>query len=189
MILDAAHFTDYRAQKFGYDILAKMPDSISYSLIIKENGDIHGLDDLVGQTVATLGAPSLGATRLAAIFANPARQPIITNVATTDEAIEKLTQGKIHAAFLPSTDIIRAWSRLANVRVIVTTEPIPEAAISASPRLELSIRKAIQIALLHAAKTDDGRDMLAQLSITGFSPATSQLYAGYSNALKQYWGY
>jgi len=34
LILDEAHFTDYRAQKMKFTVLAKIPNTVTYSLII-----------------------------------------------------------------------------------------------------------------------------------------------------------
>ena len=33
MVLDAAHFTNYRADKMNYNVLVKLPDTVSFSLV------------------------------------------------------------------------------------------------------------------------------------------------------------
>jgi len=71
LVLDAAHFTDYRAQKLGYHVLAKIPDTVTYSLVTRDSELLLDAGDLVGKRVATLGIPSIGAARLNGLFPNP----------------------------------------------------------------------------------------------------------------------
>lgn len=190
LILDSAHFTDYRSKKLGYKVLAKVPDSVSYSLVVRKNTDPVGLNDLIGKRVATLGAPSLAATRLSAIFANPVRQPVTVNVSTSAEGIKVLTEKKnVLAAFLPTDYVIKHLETHDDLKAIIMTEPMPPAAISASPQVDPVVVKAIQDALLEAKKTPDGKAMLKKVGLAAFSPASSELYAGYSHSLQQYWGY
>jgi hypothetical protein len=80
MVLDAAHFTDYRASKYGYRVVAKIPDSVSYSLIVKTDNFVFEPAELTGKRIATLGTPSIGAARLSTMFPNPVRQPIVVEV-------------------------------------------------------------------------------------------------------------
>jgi phosphonate transport system substrate-binding protein len=55
LAVDAAHFTDYRVQKQRWQVLAKIPDSVSYSLITRDNAGILDPADLVGRRIATFG--------------------------------------------------------------------------------------------------------------------------------------
>ncbi len=190
LILDSAHFTDYRSKKLGYKVLAKVPDLVSYSLVVRKNNNPVALNDLIGKRVATLGAPSLAATRLSAIFANPARLPVTVNVSTPAEGIKVLTEKKnVLAAFLPTAYVIKHLQTHDDLKAIIMTEPMPPAAISASPQVDPAVLKTIQDALLEAKETPDGRVMLQKVGLAAFSPASSELYAGYSHALQQYWGY
>ena len=64
LVLDDAHFTDYRVQKFGFHVLAKIPGTTSYSLIVPRHKPVRDPLELAGKTVASFGPPSIGATRL-----------------------------------------------------------------------------------------------------------------------------
>ena len=55
LVLDAAHFTDYRAKKLGFKVLAKIPDTVSYSLIVGSGALVIDPIELIGKTVATPG--------------------------------------------------------------------------------------------------------------------------------------
>ena len=190
LILDSAHFTDYRAKKLGYKVLAKVPDLASYSLVVRKHNKRVYLNNLIGKPVATLGSPSLAATKLNAIFANPVRQPITVEVATPADGLKRLTVDKnVLAAFLPTDFVMKHLQANDDISAIVMTEPMPPAAVSASPRLDPAVRKAIQDALLQAATTPEGKIMLEQVGLKEFSTASPQLYAGYSRSLEQYWGY
>ena len=61
LVLDAAHFTDYRIKKQGYTVLAKLPDTVSFSIVSSEDNFILDVDELIGLRVATMPSPSLGA--------------------------------------------------------------------------------------------------------------------------------
>ena len=75
LILDAAHFTGYRAREMGFDILAKVPGTVSYSVVTPESSLIIDIDELVGKKIATLGPPSMGAAKVSLLVDKPLRHP------------------------------------------------------------------------------------------------------------------
>ncbi len=189
LVLDAAHFTDYRAQKMNFEILAKIPDTVSYSLIVPENTLIFDPTELTGKTIASLGPPSIGAARLSAMFPNPVRQPIIVEVSSSAEGMDLLVNGRVRAAILPTPLVSQRMSGEGGIVVVTTTEPIPHIAISASPRMNKAMRDQIRSALLTADKNEEGRKMLKGIGFPKFDPATPEVYADQSNILKEFWGY
>ena len=189
LVLDAAHFTDYRARKMNFEILAKIPDTVSYSLIVPENTLIFDPIELMGKTVATLGPPSIGAARLSAMFPNPMRQPIMVEVSSSAEGMDLVVNGRVHAAILPTPLVSQRMSGEGGIVVVTTTEPIPHIAISASPRMNKAMRDQIRSALLTADKTEAGKKMLEGIGFPKFDPATPEVYADQSNILKEFWGY
>ena len=188
-VLDAAHFTDYRVNKLGYEVLAKIPDTVSYSLIVPEDVLVFEPSELIGKRIATLGSPSIGAARLAAMFPNPMRQPIIVEVGSSEKGMQMLLQGKVHAAILPTPLVFRQMSGAGGISVVMTTEPIPHIALSASGSVDPELRKAVRKALIEADKTPEGRAMLKKIGFPKFDPANAGIYAGQSDMLKKYWGY
>lgn len=189
LVLDAAHFTDYRAKKMGFKVLAKIPDTVSYSLIVGSGALVIDPVELVGKTVATPGAPSIGAARLNAMYPNPVRQPIIVDSGTAEEGIQMVMKNKALAAMVPTPLVSQQMAQGGGVSVVTTTEPIPHIAFSASPKLDADTREKIRNALVNAANTDAGRAMLKAVNFERFDPANEQIYAGQSNILKEYWGY
>ncbi len=189
LVLDAAHFTDYRAKKLGFKVLAKLPDTVSYSLIVGSDALIIDPVELVGKTVATTGAPSIGAARLNAMYPNPVRQPIIVDSGTAEAGLEMVIKNKVQAAIVPTPLVSQRMAQGGGISVVTTTEPMPHIAFSASPKLDAGTREKIRSALVNAANTADGRKMLKEVNFERFDPATEQIYAGQGNILKEYWGY
>ncbi|MBT8135000.1 MAG: PhnD/SsuA/transferrin family substrate-binding protein, partial [Gammaproteobacteria bacterium] len=99
-VLDAAHFTDYRIKKQGYTVLAKLPDTVSFSIVSSEDSFILDIEELIGLRVATMPSPSLGALRLEELFTNPMRIPMYIWEINTTVAVEKLQNGELDAAII-----------------------------------------------------------------------------------------
>ena len=189
LVLDAAHFTDYRAQKQGYEILAKIPDTVSNSLVVSDQNLVIDASELIAKRIATLGVPSIGAARLNALFPNPARQPLTVEVESAEMGIKLLLTGKVTAAMLPTPVVSQQMAQGGGISVVLTTEPIPHIALSASPRIPAAIRSQMRQALLDAEKSPEGREMLKAIGFERFEPATPAVYAGQSRTLKDYWGF
>ncbi|MGW8247184.1 MAG: phosphate/phosphite/phosphonate ABC transporter substrate-binding protein [Acidiferrobacterales bacterium] len=187
--LDAAHFTDYRAHKENFEVLAKIPDFVSYSLVVRQENLVFEPSELVAKTVATLGAPSIGAARLNAMFPNPMRQPSIIDVPSSEVGMKMLLDGKVYAAILPTPVVSQYMSNQAPIAVVSTTEPIPHIAVSASKNLDANTRGEIRQALIDASKTEEGRAMLQKIGFPKFDPASAKIYQGQARILKEYWGY
>ena len=186
---DAAHFTDYRAHKENFEVLAKIPDFVSYSLVVRQENLVFDASELVAKTVATLGAPSIGAARLNAMFPNPMRQPSVIEAPSSEAAMKMLLDGKVYAAILPTPVVSQYMSNQAPIAVVSTTEPIPHIAVSASKKLDANTRGEIRQALIDAGKTQEGRAMLKKIGFPKFDPASAKIYQGQARILKEYWGY
>lgn len=189
LVLDAAHFTDYRATKLGYQVLAKIPDTVSYSLVTRDSDFLVDASELVGKRVATLGIPSIGAARLNGLFPNPSRQPVTVEVGAAEQAIRQLLDGKLKAAILPTPLVAQQMASGAGLYVVLATDPIPHIGLSAAPSIDASTRSALRLALLSAHNNEKGKKMLQQIGFERFDPATASVYSGQAGILKEYWGY
>jgi ABC-type phosphate/phosphonate transport system substrate-binding protein len=189
LILDEAHFTDYRAQKMGYVVLAKIPNTVTYSLIVPRATKLDDPARLVGRRIATLGIPSMGAALLNGLFPKPSKQPIPVEVDNAAEGFELLRDAKVAAAILPTPLVREQIVRGAPFRVLLSTAPLPHMGFSAAPEISPELRLILRQALLNANKTDAGRAMLANIGIERFDPANATVYTGQGRILKEYWGY
>lgn len=185
LVLDAAHFTDYRIKRYGYVVLVKIPDTVSYSLVSRQDLLLFDAQELLGGTIATAASPSLGGVRLAEIFPNPVRQPTIIPTNNFQLALEKLHKGESDAALIP-TPLVNNDN---TVNTVMTTKPVPHMALSASPNLDIKTRQIIRRALLDATRDAKGQEMLKAINNSKFERANNALYDGYSDLLLEVWGY
>lgn len=172
LILDAAHFTGYRAKELNFEILAKVPGTVSYSVIVPDSAMVIGIDELVGKKIATLGPPSMGAAKVSLLFNNPLRQPFIYETENSEKALELLFTDEVDAAIIP-TPLVGA---LTGVAVVTTTDPTQHIALSASPLLDANLRQFIRDSLIHANSTQDGRKMLSEIGFSGFEIPDTEKY-------------
>jgi ABC-type phosphate/phosphonate transport system substrate-binding protein len=185
LVLDAAHFTDYRVKRRGYQVLAKVPDTVSFSLVTSEDLLLFDAQELIGKSIASAPSPSLAGVRIAEIFANPLRQPNLVQTDNFQRALVLLRQGKIKAALVP-TPLINGDN---SVNTVMTTQPVPHMALSASPNIDARTKKVIRDALVNATTDKDGKVMLEKMHYARFEPANNNLYDGYASLLEGIWGY
>lgn len=186
---DAAHFTAFRARKQGYHVLAKIPDSVSYTLVVRDADMVFDPSELIAKRIATLGSPSIGAARLGSMFPNPTRQPIIVEVENSQKGIQMLLDNQVYAAIIPTPIVSQAMVEGVAISVVSTTEPIPHIALSASPDIDPVTVEKIRRALITAQTQESGKMMLKKIGFPRFNPADNKIYAGQDNVLKDYWGY
>ena len=184
-VFDSAHFTDYRIQNFDYTILAKIPGTVSYSLVTHKAVLVVKPEELILKKVATMPSPELGGIRLYEIYDDPSRLPRDVTVNNSQEAVEAIANGIVDAAIVP-TSLINNYEFL---KTIITTEPVPQMAISSSPAVPMDVVQRIQMALTNANKTAEGRLMLEKIALPEFVSTDSKEYFGYSKLLKNVPGY
>lgn len=185
LILDAAHFTDYRIQRMDYTPLVKIASVVSLSLVTHEDQPVFEARELIGKPVALLSSPSMDAVRLAQLFPNPLRQPVIVRVDDSREAAEKVRDGSAAGALVP-TPMVGAFPFLYTV---VTTEQVPHMALSAGPSVPEVLQQRLRQALLDANKTPEGRKLLEALNFEAFEAADAKTYQGYGKLLQGIYGY
>jgi len=184
-VLDAAHFTDYRIQNQGYMALAKIPDTVSLSLVAHKNLSVTTPNDLTRKCIASTPSPSLSGIQLYEIFNNPSRLPREISVKSSQEAINAIAEGKADAAIIPSL-LVKKYDFL---NTVTTTKKIPDMAISASPTVPLDVKQSIQQALIDASQSEKGKLMLEKISFPSFVTTNNKEYSGYSNLLINVFGY
>ena len=189
LVLDEAHFTDYRTQKMKFTVLAKIPNTVTYSLIVPRTTKQNDPARLVGRRIATLGIPSMGAAQLNGLFTQPSKQPIPVEVDSAADGFALLRDGKVAAAILPTPLVREEIARGAPFRVLLSTAPLPHMGFSAAPDISPELRQVLRQALLNAHKTAAGRAMLTRIGLERFDPANATVYAGQGRILKEYWGY
>jgi len=185
LVLDAAHFTDFRVQRKKYRVIAKFPDTVSFTVVTNEDNFVFEMEELVLRKVATMASPGLGAIRMAAMFPNPVRLPVYVQATDSVDAVNKLLTGKVVAAIIP-TPLVGNYGSL---NTVLTTDPVPHMGFSVSPDVPNDVVEKIRIALIEAKTTKEGKKMLVDMNIEKFSPATNEIYKGYAELLEGVFGY
>jgi hypothetical protein len=185
LVLDEGHFTDYRVRTLDYRVLAKIAGVSGFSVVTGPATVFVEPDELYGEPVAAPAPPSLAALRLAELFPDPIRAPVLVEVGSYDEGVRRVINGDVTAAIIPSS-MVREHPQL---NVVMSTQQGPGMALSASPRVPAEVREEIRRALLAAGDIDAGRRALASAHVAGFEPASAALYEGYGTLLRGTWGY
>ena len=110
----------------------------------------------------------------------------ITRLASNSvDAVNKVLNGTVDAAIIPSP-LVGSYS---NLNSVISTDPVPHMALSASPEIPDEVALAVKQALLDAPGTPEGKKMLAEMKIEYFEDANEELYAGYAELLDGVFGY
>lgn len=184
-ILDAAHFTDFRIQRHDYQVLVKIPDTVSFTVVTNEENFVFDMEELISKRIATMASPGLGALRLNEMFPNPLRLPLCIEASDSVDAVNKVLAGSVAAAIIPSP-LVGSYEGLNSV---ISTEPVPHMALSSAPGVPVDVAQAVKKALLEAASTPDGKKMLEEMSLSGFNDTSAETYAGYADMLDGIFGY
>ncbi len=185
LVLDAAHFTDFRIKRLGYRVLARIPDTVSLTLVTASDVLIFEPEELIGKRLGTLGSPSMPAVRANQLFPNPIRLPVFVDFASATETIRALLQGEIAGAIIPSP-LVQNYPEL---NTVLTTDPIPHIALSASPKVPQALALRIRVALININRTPSGRRTMQALRLAPFVAASPGSYDGYAQLLDGVWGY
>lgn len=180
--LDAAHFVDYRVKKQEHQVLAKIKDKVSFSLVTTQDFGALDSTDLIGKPIACLPPPSRGNLQIDSFYKNPIRQPRKIEVKSYEEAVAKMLSGKVKGAILP-TSMIGAYP---NLNVVEATALWPHMGFTASPNVPTQVKSAVTKALLSLTRDKKGAEALTASGLTGFRPADNSVYDGYSRYLKTY---
>jgi ABC-type phosphate/phosphonate transport system substrate-binding protein len=185
LILDPAHFTDFRVKRMGYEVIAKVPEVLSFSLVSSEDELILEPSELIAKPVASLASPSLGAVFLSQMYPSMIRQPVTVEVDNAQAAVAAIKDGKAVAAIIP-TPMVGSFSGLS---LVETTEQVPALAFSVAPTVDAETRAKLKKALIEAGSTPEGKKMLEVARIAGFESADDSIYDGYASLLEGVWGY
>lgn len=181
-----AHFTDYRAQRFGTIPLARTAEKLSYSILASDLIEDPDVAALVGRRLVTMPSPSLGFALLAELYPNPISQPEILSAATSwRDGVEMVFADEADAAIVPT------WLKdeYPNLIPVWESREFMGPAISASPDLAPELRERIREALLSVHEDPAANEVLLELRISRFEPATAAEYAGSDRMLREFHGY
>lgn len=183
---EEAHLTDYRAQRQGFEPLARVAQPTSYVLIAEPETAERGAASLVGYPVVSMPSPSLGYALLGEIFRNPVSQPDIQSAAATwRDGVEMIFSDEAEAAMVPAY-IAQLYPNLAEVS---RSREFPGTAFSAAPSVPAEVKQAVREALLKLHEDPELYSVLGELGVNRFEPATAAEYRGSQRMLRGFFGY
>lgn len=178
--LGASHFTGYQIKRLHKRVIARFPDTLSFSLVTTGDTPVTTADGLVGKPVAVAGPPSMGALRLERMFPNPMREPRLVAVNDAGEAMRKVLSGDAAAAVVPTPML----ADHPDLRTVMTTEATPDMAFSVDESMPPEVIAMLRDALLSMRFTPRGQELLATLRLPEIASASPDTYLPYASLLE-----
>jgi ABC-type phosphate/phosphonate transport system substrate-binding protein len=180
---DEAHLTDYRIQHGHYEPLVRAVEPTSYTLVTNLDIGNKGVAGLVGHSIMSMAAPSLGYVLLLEFYPNPVLQPDIrSSAAAWTDAVDSVFAGEADAAMIPT----RLKDQYPNLTPVKTSRQFAGQCVSAAATVPAEVKDKVREALLKLDASEDTAKLLFELGVTKFVPAVAKDYAGSEQILSSY---
>ena len=193
IIFDGPHFVSWRMENIRHTPIARLPGKLVFVAVVKDDGKIKKIDDLVARNVCAVNAPNLATLSVLDALPNPVRQPSIVSQRSFKEALNCLKQGKGIAAFLP----IKFWKKFTKkgktdgLKVLYSTSkrPLPPRTFSITKEIDLVTRNKIAAALINSEGQPGAKPLLDRFKSKQFVAVNKREYNGLSGLLISVWGF
>jgi len=138
IVFDAPHFGAWRIKHIDHSTIVSLPGMLKFVVVARVgNQDINKLNDLLYTKICGLASPNLGTMTIYNLFENPVNLPSIHDVKGGFKGIYKaFLNNECAAAILRDSFYHKLTPRQKlELKVIVTTKPIPNQTITISSRL------------------------------------------------------
>ena len=187
LVFDGPHFVSWRLQYIEHDVLAKLPQLLTWRVLIRiDNKSVKSLDDLVGKTICAPKSPNFGMLTVMSHFPNPDKEPIHVITKGWKDGFNGVVAGKCVAAVIPKTNHKKFDPKLKKTRAIHTHLPYPNQAFTAGTSITPNLKSKIVRNLL----SDEGQSAMSNLRDrfsrgAGLVSADNEEYEGISMVLKR----
>lgn len=186
-VFEEGHFFDYRSKRTGAVALARTVEESAFIIAVTDPEFAQGgADGVVGRTIASLGAPSLGEVLVFDSYRNPLAQPELRAVSTKwSDGPDLVFAGDVEGTLLPAymasenPALIEVWRSRA----------VPGRVLSAGPAIPQDVRAAVAEAMRKLQDDPDAYSVMTELRTEGFVAPDSQAYAGLERLLADTFGY
>lgn len=190
LVFDGPHFVGWRMAKLGHVPLVKFPGNLVFVVIVKkDNARINTLKDLAGRTLCSLPSPNLANVSVTYEFDNPARQPLTLEVKSFGDAYKGVVSGKCMGGIMQAKLYQELDKEAKAGKVVFTSQPLPNQAFSAGPRLTPVMREKITQALLSPEGAVATQKLREVFKIQNLLPAKVDEYQGHGKFLRDVWGF
>lgn len=180
--LDAAHFSAYRARRFGFRPILSMGGGISYRVVMPLGRSLVEREELRGLRIAARPAPGLAALRLLALFGPTELPPELVAVQDEITAVRLLHEGRVSGA------LVSGRKRSVHVEPMLVLDEVPGPVLSVSgalARLEVEALREILLDLGPVLDTASSR----RAGLAPFRPHKDLAYADLDQLLRYTWGF
>lgn len=193
IIFDGGQFTDFRAQKLGYHIIAKMPELQEFAIIVRKDENVKATGELAGQTVCTPPPPNQGALILLSLFEDPTRQPVLVPVTGNfwKGVYDNVVAGRCKGGVLVMANL-KKFDKEGAVKIVHKTPPQPNQGWSVGPRVTPEDREKIAAAITAPEAAAPTQKLRERFNVgERFVSATNAEYAeaGLAKLLRNEWGF
>lgn len=190
IVFDGPAFVAWRMVKQQHVPLVKLPGQLSFVVVVKKDAqNINAIGDLAGRTVCGLAPPNLATLTMQYEFPNPSRQPLIVGTKSFKDSYEGVTSGRCIAAVIHAKVYAGLEADHKGTRVIFTSKPYPNQAITVGPKIPPEMRQKITQALLSPAGKTATLAVLERFKAAEWLPAKPEEYQGLQVLLKDIWGF
>ncbi len=188
LVFDGPHFNGYRIDKLKHEVLAKLQTPRDFVIFVRKNDHAKAPADLTGKMVCTQAPPNLGALVLLSLYKSNT-EPLVVPIKGFESAYDGVISGRCQAGVIPAPTLAK-MDKGNDMRVIYKTDPMPDQAFSASPR----VSKEDQIKIASALTGDASRGPTERLRARfqggdRMIPAESKEYVQYGQLLRSQWGF
>lgn len=191
IIFDGPHFISWRIAHLKHDVLVKLPGQLEFYLVSKaDDNSVNSLDDLIGQKICGISPPNLSTLTVLDRFRNPVRQPVINGIrGGMGKVYQAFDSGKCKAAVLRTTFYKKKLQQAQRdkLKILFHSTPLPNQAISVSPRLGANAKNKILQSLTLGDGTKASNAVVKRFAgkkAKSFIPAKNDEYAGHNMLLE-----
>lgn len=151
IVFDGPHFMSWRMKKKGHASVVRLPGTLSFVLIVKaDDSEIKAASDLINKNVCAISPPNLSTLTILEHFGDvgiPKLKIVAGGMGSVFAAFKK---GECKAAVLRDKFYRNEVSDedRAGMKVIFSSEPVPNQGITVSKRVSKPSRDKIAVALI-----------------------------------------
>ncbi|WP_455205097.1 phosphate/phosphite/phosphonate ABC transporter substrate-binding protein [Kaarinaea lacus] len=174
LFFDGAHFSSWRYNNTDHRVLAKLPNTMEWNVIVKKGSKFKATSNeaqmvkmLQGKKICLNNPPNFGTLTFLSHFKNPLRQPILVPAKGPKGIFKGLMMEDCVATVLPTTILAKFDKDRVKVRVIHTHKPYPNQAFTISPKVPKQIADEVQQALFNPAAKNPMAKLLQTYAKSG----------------------
>lgn len=190
IVFDGPHFASWRVAHLAHEMLVRLPGTLQFHLLAaKDNGELQGPDDMIGKKFCGISPPNLSTLSILGHFRNPVRQPVVRGIRGGMGAVYKAFKDEECVAMVLRTAYYNNALKQADrdsLKIIYTSQAMPNQSISASQRLTAEERKTLRKALLSEQGTQALQPTLKRFAkkANSFIATSNEEFEGYNTLLE-----